>query len=208
MADNSSAMIANGRWGASINRMSREQQRQIALDDRPLTVVAAEYNLGINQVTRLRAMHRDVPFNARRTKYTAEKAATILTHFAAGNSWKDSCEAAGVATSTAHAWLDQNERFMDARARALIDWAKAKEAEISAIADDPNIDAKQKSVMIKSRQWLMERQLDEYRMKQGAAEKGGDTYNITYLQLLERAETQPKGAIIEGQTAKSLITKE
>jgi hypothetical protein len=155
-------------------------------------------------------MYREVPFDmgTRGTKYSPEVAATILTHFAAGNTWKDSCDAAGVPLRTAHLWLDRHEKFMHARTQALSYWAKAKEAEIAAIADDAHLDARQKAVMIKSRQWLMERQLDEYRMKQGAAEKGGDTYNITYLQLLEQAETQPKGVIIEGKTAKSLITKE
>lgn len=209
MADPSQAMVERGHWRRAIADMSEAEQIAIAHDERPITEVAAEYGIGISQVVRLRAMHRPPEMKALRpgqpTKYTKEKASNILNHFSQGANWKDACEAAGVSMWTAQDWLDSQKEFAQARARAHDLWGKARQAEIDAIADSETIDPKNKSIMIKSRQWQMERQLEEYRAK--GAQAGATNITVNYLSLLEASSAAENSKVIEHEPAKPLRLK-
>lgn len=186
--------LAVQREAARIAKLGDVDCKRIADDERPPSLIARDWGISAAAVARIKARFTDrLPTTGRPTSFDPECAALALQAFSEGVNWRDACLAAGLSLSTAHYWLDTVPAFLEARTRALDSWASAKAAEIDAIADDPNIEPKQKQVMIKSRQWQMERQTAAYRAK-GTTPAGGSNITINYLQLLQRAADD----VIEG----------
>lgn len=181
-------------------RIDEATRKEIARDERPLALVASAYGLQPFQVSRLRQRYAPLQNGiGRPSTYSEDVAVRIIQHFSEGVDWASAIRAEGIPIATAYIWLDQVPAFSEARARALDAWGAAKAAEIAAIADDPALDAKEKQVRIKSRQWLMERQLEEYQRKTPRRGEGGNT-TMNFLTILQKAEqvaNDPQSVVLE-----------
>ena len=91
----------------------------------------------------------------RPTIYSDELAVRICSEVAKGKSLKRTLEADGMPGMTAvYAWLASNDHFAKLYARAKEDSADAMVDEMLDIADNADIDANSRRVMVDARKWI------------------------------------------------------